>query len=621
MLREREVHMIDTGWTRRVKYAAAALSFLALSACGSDSNLDISNPSQCGGGTGPQIRGVVQMPNGRVARAATLWERMASALVARVDALTGTASSVGRGVTVALVELRPADVAGGVEPGILETTSTTTGGEFCIGLRAGTDESVCRYVVQVGDNASGTLTRAFVYSTDEAIDIDFRSEATVRVILADIPPSSLCQFAPGDIRTIRQAVLEAPGDASGADADEVNAIAASIAAGDPGVRAAIADSVGRPPTPLPTSTSGPVNTVGPATPTATGPRPTSTRTNAPQPSRSGRATRTPQQGSPSPTRTNAPVTRTPTRSGSVTVPIGTATATRPPATNTVPSATATRTAAPGTVVPATATRTPTTPTPTPTATPLTGAGLGDRVFTIRTDSQYPPMPPNDPRSGFFASGLGGLSVSDKFTEGPLVLAAGVPNASGVATVRLKQDAYFKINVPPGNTTLCVKMVAAGSSGSIDCDGGTPYGVELIELPGNTPPSVPVTGRGTDSGAGAAQLTVMQAITEVGNQCNDTTHKCTITNTACTRASECINDFNTTMPCDATTVFTTPVSAVYTTANFLAKKGVAQVSKNGENFDCANWTMTNGAGMLVTGVVAVDERAGGNSANNTRLADR
>jgi hypothetical protein len=135
-----------------------------------------------------------------------------------------------------------------------------------------------------------------------------------------------------------------------------------------------------------------------------------------------------------------------------------------------------------------------------------------------------------------------------------------------------------------------------------------------------PPAQPMTGRGSDSGPGAAQLNVTQSITEVGNQCGDN-GRCTTTDTACTRDADCINDFATSMPCNATTVFDGSVSAVYTTANFLARKGTATANKDGENFNCAMWTLTDGPGMLVTGVVAFDERAGGNAANSTRIADR
>jgi hypothetical protein len=202
-----------------------------------------------------------------------------------------------------------------------------------------------------------------------------------------------------------------------------------------------------------------------------------------------------------------------------------------------------------------------------------------------------------------------------------VLEAGAQNANGMASLRLAQDAYFKINVPPNNATLCVKQFAAGSSGSIDCNGGTAYGVELIDSGGDVPPVAPATGRGADSGAGAAQLNVMQTIAEVGNRCNVGTGRCTTSAGNCTRDSDCVNNFATSLPCDATTAFPSPVSVVYTTADFLARKGAVQVSRAGENFNCAAWTTAEGDGVLVAGVVDFDDRLGGNVANLIRIADK
>jgi hypothetical protein len=50
------------------------------------------------------------------------------------------------------------------------------------------------------------------------------------------------------------------------------------------------------------------------------------------------------------------------------------------------------------------------------------------------------------------------------------------------------------------------------------------------------------------------------------------------------------------------------------------KGVKLRSKEAEHFSCEHWTMTDGSDMLLTGLLAADERAGGNSANGIRLAD-
>lgn len=611
--------MIDGGRMRRLGATVAAVAALALAGCGGDAGVSISDPNRCAGGEGQQVRGVVQMPNGRVAFAPTLWQRVAALAAAPAEALSGGIALVGRGVTVQLVHLRPDNVA---NPDVIVSTTTNGRGEFCVALPEGADENTCRYAVQVGRANNGSLTRALVFSTGgEPIDIDYRSEATLRVILAQVSPAALCEYEPDEIRDVYGAVLDAPGTVTGANASQVNALAASLAEADQGVQEALVAGADPAPTAPPTGTSGP------STITPTGPRPSATATQraqtrsptvAGQPTRSGRATRTPLRATATRTQTRRPATRTPTGVTSATVvatntvrPTGSAvpaTATRPPATNTV-RPTATRTIGSGPSA-----------TPTPTATP-SGPPLGQRRFTIREDSQYPAAPPNEPRSAYFTSSVGGFSGSDRFGPGTLVLEAGAQNANGQASLRLAQDAYFKINVPPNNATLCVKLFAAGSSGSIDCNGGTPYGVDLVEGSGDVPPSSPVTGRGNDSGAGAAQLNVMQAIAEVGNMCNEGTGRCTTSATSCTRDDQCLNNFATSLPCDATTTFPAPVSVVYTTANFLARKGAVQVSRAGENFNCAAWTTAEGDGVLVSGVVDFDDRLGGNVANLIRIADK
>lgn len=582
---------------------------VAIAGCGSDAALKIDNNARCGGGSGPQVRGVVRMPNGRVAARLGLAERLAALAAAPAEALTGHVSPVGRGVTVELVELRSEDLGAG-EPGSLGRTTTNGKGEFCIGLVRDTTVDVCRYMLRVGDRDAGTRTRAFVTSSDTPIDVDFVSEATVQVILSRIPPAGLCDFAPDEIAAIRDAVRDAPGTVTGANVAEVNALATTLASGDANVRAAVVAAAGNLPAPTATGNpSAPTATRDPSAPTATA---TSVRSATPVVP-PATATRGGPTGSPTsrPTRTlNGPTaTASPPRSvvPSRTNTPGVATATVPAATATVPAATPTVTRTAG--------------GPTPTFTPTTiAAGLGDRVFTIREDSGAPAP---DPRTGFFSSGLNGYSVSERFSSGPIVLTAEAPNASGVAQLRLKQDAYFKVFIKLGASILCVKWVAQGSRGSIDCNGGTAYGVTMTEPAGASPPGVPMTGVGGDSGPGAANLFVRQVIAEIENRCPTGGGTCTITGSRCTTNAECapvtIDDSG---ACDATTVFDNAgLDVVYTTANFLGTKGTRTFNKNGESFSCEAWTMSDGPGMLVTSLLAVDERAGGSSANGIRVADR
>ena len=281
-------------WWRRPLATSAIAAAAAFCGCGGDANLSISKPAgQCTSGTGPQIEGVVQMPHGRVAQNGSALERVARAIWAQAAALTGTVSRVGAQVEVSLVELRPEDVIDGTDPGAIDVARTGDNGEFCIRLPGGTDENVCRYVVQVGDREDGTLTRAFVFSVNQSIDIDFRSEATARLILEQIPPASLCDFSPQDIHNIYNAVSNAPGEAVGENADEINAVATSIAASDPVVVAAISSSI-PPRTPVITPTVTPTVVLPTATPTGPkGPTPTRTAITARTSTPTQRSTRTP----------------------------------------------------------------------------------------------------------------------------------------------------------------------------------------------------------------------------------------------------------------------------------------------------------------------------------------
>jgi hypothetical protein len=311
-------------------------------------------------------------------------ERFAAELVARVQALIADNVFPAPDVDVDLVLIGPDDISAGVIVGgtVTHTSVTNEFGQYQVQLNFDTTADTCRYLVQVGSASDGTLTRAFVFSTTEPVNIDFQSEATVRLILEEIAAgeADLCEFDADDIASIHGAVVDSDQVVSGNTIAELNAAATSAAANDPNVQAAIADAIGQP-------------TVVPATATNT-PQPTATRTPT------SNATGTPTQTiTVRPTRTDTPtpesetptaeptvtssVTQTPTGTPLITVTstatsVATATVPMPTATFTVVPPTATFTVAPptATVSPdATFTNTPTltptrtnTPTVTPTAT-------------------------------------------------------------------------------------------------------------------------------------------------------------------------------------------------------------------------------------------------------------
>jgi hypothetical protein len=212
------------------------------------------------------------------------------------------------------------------------------------------------------------------------------------------------------------------------------------------------------------------------------------------------------------------------------------------------------------------------------------------VFTIREDSMFPGA---NPRSAFFSSGLVGQSVSDRFSPGPIVLVAGSPGADGIASLRLKQDTYFWVRIPGGNNQLCFRWLAAGSSGSIDCDGGTASSVRREQAAGgDAPPSTFALNVGSDSGPGAAVLKVRMSIEEqsIGTDCN------------------------------AGVAFNEGDEVYFTTATAAGLKGAKFLSKAGENFSCETWTVSEGPGMLAVAVLGFDQRAGGDTVNILRVAD-
>jgi hypothetical protein len=203
------------------------------------------------------------------------------------------------------------------------------------------------------------------------------------------------------------------------------------------------------------------------------------------------------------------------------------------------------------------------------------------------------FPGTNPRSAMFSSGLVGNSISDRFSSGPLILVAGAPDANGVAPLSLKADAYFWLRIPAGNNQLCYRLRAAGSGGSIDCDGGTPMSVRLEQAAGADQPFGTFTlNIGSDSGAGAAILKVDMSILEqpIG------------------------------AACDAAAAFPEGNEVYFSSATAAGLKGAKFLSKPAENFSCANWTMTDGPGMLAVAILGFDSRAGGDVVNILRIAD-
>lgn len=269
----------------------------------------------------------------------------------------------------------------------------------------------------------------------------------------------------------------------------------------------------------------------------------------------------------------------------------------------------------GTTAPPTLTKTNTpmqpVPTATPTATPSisptsSGQTLGVRVFSIA----------DKPKSDFFSSALEGLGVgatAPSFTTGPLKIVGGAKDANGVAPLSLQEDVVFGLKVVD-TSVVCVKLIAAGSSGSIDCDGGTPYDVVATQDSNGDQPSSPntlATGQGADGGAGAASLSVHfeAALLPVGSKTSD----CPTAN-----FNIILDSAFTTKKATATVLHALDGSPGADAA------GTITLSKTGVNFTCATFATENSVGTLVAPFLGLDQSTGSqiiDTADVLQLADK
>lgn len=346
--------------SHRAWLCAATLLWL-MAGCGGESSVSVGVPTE---NNGPVISGQVAMPNGRLAAAPSALERFAAAVVARAEALVaGNVRAVGADIEVRLLRIGPGNIKNGTIQGgeIVNRATTRTDGAFALRMPTGTDPGSCRYVLEVGNSRDHTVTRAFVDAT--RVDIDFESEATVRLILDEIKAGhvALCDLSAGEILSVRNAVQDSESQAFGETVAALNASAEAAAGSDPGVQSALGEATGRfTPIPEPTNTAPPPPTNTAPVPTATAP-PVPTRTNTTLPTRTNTTAPT---NTVAPTQTNTPAATNTVAPTSSATPVPTNTATTVPTNTSAPTSTAT-------AIPPTATATA---QPTATAT-----GVAPRV--------------------------------------------------------------------------------------------------------------------------------------------------------------------------------------------------------------------------------------------------
>lgn len=260
-----------------------------------------------------------------------------------------------------------------------------------------------------------------------------------------------------------------------------------------------------------------------------------------------------------------------------------------------------------------ATTAPTLPTTTSTTISTTTSTLPAGPLGARTFSLASAAVPAG--SHFFSTGLAGGDVSVAGTaRGALALTAGTPDAGGIAPLALAADSIGGMKIVD-NSFLCFKFDAAGSTGKIDCTGGTPVGLDYsVDSHGAMPddPSVLLVEQGAAGGAGAGYLVVTGRTVN----CPDAS------NPAClgplTDAADCADpgkvDFS---MLSGDTVGLTTGTVVSHVVNPRQLTAVS-LSKTGMSFDCGAWA-EDGPGILVMGVIGTDTIAG-DVANVLQLDD-
>ena len=272
------------------RFTTLSLGFFAalvVAGCGGDSNAGVQeNPPPPP--AGPEVRGTVSMPNGVVALLEpNLLDRLDEKFVSVAHALYApNVAPVGRNVEVSLLFRRD----DGATQGNLGRTYTNDQGGY-VGLHLPTGLTVGapdgRFMVAVGSESNGTLTRAFVCNatSQQNTNIDYRSEAVVRVILGKLqatPSCKLSDFSPQEICDLLSRVYEMDTEITGNNAQQVNAAATAAVASDPLVLQMLNEDCN---IFIPPTTRSATRT--PQTPTVTPTRgeqtavPTATRTNTP----------------------------------------------------------------------------------------------------------------------------------------------------------------------------------------------------------------------------------------------------------------------------------------------------------------------------------------------------
>ncbi len=204
-------------------------------------------------------------------------------------------------------------------------------------------------------------------------------------------------------------------------------------------------------------------------------------------------------------------------------------------------------------------------------------GLGERVFT----AQPPPSGPMLPWPPFIVPSPG------PWLADPIRICAGRTIGDGVYPLSLRDDAVFGAGAIDGSVS-CLKIGARGSSGSLDCDGGSPADVRAVQDAAGVTRITLDSGLGLDAGTGAA--TIRAPIAWMQLPVGSTLDDC------------------------RTAAYPPSFNGALTTATGIAQvlevdgAVVAQASATGVNFDCETWR-EGGPGTLILPFPIVNTPAG------------
>jgi len=238
-------------------------------------------------------------------------------------------------------------------------------------------------------------------------------------------------------------------------------------------------------------------------------------------------------------------------------------------------------------------------------TTTTLPGLGVRSFTLANGAH-----PQGSHLYSSATGGGDVATENSFV-GAIALTAGGPGGDGVAPLAVASNSFIGFGVIDGSI-VCARIDAAGSTGKIDCDGGTPVDVTVTQNSngaGANDPPVVQTEQGAPGPAGSGYVVVTARLAQCPND-----PSCALVNDP----ADCLDPGTVNYDAfpSAQGAFTTGTATA--TVQNASQGGNPTISVTGRPFSCASWT-TDGPGVLEAPVPFLDSVVG-DLANVVQLDD-